>query len=495
MRGKEVPLSFRSTKNKGEKGNLVDNDSSLREAAVASMAEIFLAGARGAADFAAFEDAAIAAGHSMMAEAMGRALEARDAELAAGRPAGLRMRDRRERTLATEVGDVSFSRCRYAGEEGAVYLLDDALDLPWGARVSPGAAAFLVTAGTMASYARTASLLARRGSSVSATAVMACLRSAGALCAEEDEAAADALYSDGVVPAAERAREALLVEADGTFLSLQRPAEGEPRRVELKAMVAYEGKERRGRKVVRVAPFHHALVGTAGELWSQGVAAMGRRWDLSRLESVHLGGDGEPWCSALGAWLPRAEVVFHLDPFHVNRAILAALPDKRLAGRLIGLVRDGGKEAAVALLKGCLSQGLARPRAGAAAVGYLEGNLGSVAVAGPSLGTMESDNQHLYGARMDSVPCGWSRAGACDMGRLISRRESGRAVPRMTRELSASPRRRRRREARELKRAGTRASEVVQSVGSGYEPPHRARVGRMAPLVSLAAGLDSGMAF
>ena len=306
MRGKEVPLSFRSTKNKGEKGNLVDNDSSLREAAVASMAEIFLAGARGAADFAAFEDAAIAAGHSMMAEAMGRALEARDAELAAGRPAGLRMRDRRERTLATEVGDVSFSRCRYAGEEGAVYLLDDALDLPWGARVSPGAAAFLVTAGTMASYARTASLLARRGSSVSATAVMACLRSAGALCAEEDEAAADALYSDGVVPAAERAREALLVEADGTFLSLQRPAEGEPRRVELKAMVAYEGKERRGRKVVRVAPFHHALVGTAGELWSQGVAAMGRRWDLSRLESVHLGGDGEPWCSALGAWLmPR----------------------------------------------------------------------------------------------------------------------------------------------------------------------------------------------
>ena len=62
----------------------MDNDSSLREAAVASMAEIFLAGARGAADFAAFEDAAIAAGHSMMAEAMGRALEARDAELAAG---------------------------------------------------------------------------------------------------------------------------------------------------------------------------------------------------------------------------------------------------------------------------------------------------------------------------------------------------------------------------------------------------------------------------
>lgn len=477
----------------------MDNDSSLREAAVASMAEMFLSSARGAADFAAFEDAAMAAGHSMMAEAMGRALEARDAELSAGRPAGLRLRDLRERTLATEVGDVSFSRRRYRdGSGGAVYLLDDALDLPWGSRVSPGAAAFLVAAGTMASYARTASLLARRGSHVSATAVMGCLRSAGALCAEEDEAAAESLYSDGVVPDAERERACLLVEADGTFFSVQRPAEGAPRRVELKAMVAYEGKVAEGRKVRRVAPFHHAVVGTAGELWSQGVAAMGSRWDLSRLERVHLGGDGEPWCSALGAWLPRAEVVFRLDPFHVNRAILAALPDRRLAAMLIGLVRDGGAEAAVALLKGARDLGLARGRAGGAAIGYLEGNLASVAAAGPSLCTMESDNQHLYGARMDSVPCGWSEAGACDMGRLVSRRESGRAVPRMTRGRSATPRRRGRREARELRsleRGGARASEVVQSVGSGYEPPHRASVAQMAPVVPLAAGLDSGMAF
>ena len=71
-------------------------------------------------------------------------------------------------------------------------------------------------------------------------------------------------------------------------------------------MLFRSGKVAEGRKVRRVAPFHHAVVGTAGELWSQGVAAMGSRWDLSRLERVHLGGDGEPWCSALGAWLPRA---------------------------------------------------------------------------------------------------------------------------------------------------------------------------------------------
>lgn len=64
--------------------------------------------------------------------------------------------------------------------------------------------------------------------------------------------------------------------------------------------------------------------------------------------------------------------------------------------------------------------------------------MGSVAVAGPSLGTMESDSQYLYGAGMGSVPCGWSRRGACDMGRLISRREGGHAAH----DAGALPRRR-----------------------------------------------------
>lgn len=476
----------------------MDHDTSNRATAVAAMAEIFLGCARGAAGFGSFEDGAIAEGHAMMAEAMGRALEARDAELAVGRPSGLRTRDARKRTLATEVGDVTFSRRRYADSDGgAVYLLDDALDLPWGARVSPGAAAFLVAAGTMASYARTASLLARRGSSVSASAVMGCLREAGALCAEEDGAAARALYEDGVVPDAERECADLMVEADGTSFALQRPAEGEPRRVELKAVVAYEGKVTEGRKVRRAAPFHHAVVGTAEELWTEGVAAMGSRWDLSKVERVHLGGDGEGWCADLGSYLRCAETTFHLDPFHVNRAVLSCLPDKELAGRLIGLIWDGAKESAVALLKGARDLGLGRENAGEVA-GYLEGHLGSIAVPGPSLGTMESDNQHLYGARMDSVPCGWSARGACDMGRLISRRESGRAVPRLTREASATPRRRRRREARELRslsRRGMSASQVVQSAGSGYEPPHRASLANMAASVPFRAGLDAGMAF
>ena len=49
---------------------------------------------------------------------------------------------------------------------------------------------------------------------------------------------------------------------------------------------------------------------------------------------------------------------------------------------------------------------------------------------------MESENQHVYGALMDSVPCAWSRNGASAMARIRSRRHSDRALPRPTREGS-----------------------------------------------------------
>ena len=101
-------------------------------------------------------------------------------------------------------------------------MLADALDIPYGARVSPGAAGFLVEAAAHVSYARAARLLARHGSRVRATTVMRCMREAGALCAEEDRSAAESLYGAGVVPEAELSAEEICMESDGTWFSLQR---------------------------------------------------------------------------------------------------------------------------------------------------------------------------------------------------------------------------------------------------------------------------------
>ena len=449
-------------------------------------------------DFESFESRAIAAGHSVIAKAMSAALERLDARLCAELPEGCRVHDRRGKTLATEVGDLSFAYRRVRdGLGNDAVPLADALDLPWGDRVSPGARSFLVEAGADVSYQKAANLLARNGSRVSATTVMNSIRRAGALCAEDDEALAEGLFAQGVLPGGEAESAELLLEADGTWVRLQGAREGEPERVEVKALVAYAGKERSGGKVRRVGAVHHGCVASPDDFWTQGIAAVGTRFDLSKVESCHLGTDGEAWCKRGAEFLPaRISTTGRLDPFHVSRAVLSCFSrdEQRGAWHVLDVLADGDVEEACCLLEAMGGLGAARGGRAARVAGYLRNNAGLIAAEGPSLGTMESENQHLYGARMDSVPCAWSREGASAMSRVISRRASKRAVPRMTRERSAGRRRTERRERRILAslEAGG-AGRMVESVGSGYVPPHQASVASASAEVRYAAGLNSGM--
>ena len=182
----------------------------------------------------------------------------------------------------------------------------------------------------------------------------------------------------------------------------------------------------------------------------------------------------------------------HLDPFHVNRAVLSCFLDPKAGWHVFDAIADGGIEGGCRLA----DLGEARPNRVARAVAYLRGNASAIAVEGPSLGTMESESQRLYGVRMDSFPCAWSREGASAMARVRSRLHSGREVPRMTRAGSETPRRRARRERCELDWLGSRglsASAMVECAPRGYEPPHRASVASLSAEVRYAAGVDGGM--
>lgn len=479
----------------------MSDDTNPRARAIGALAEMFAQIAFAACDLAALERDAIDLGHECMAEALALSLEALDARLMEDRPDGLACHDIRPRTLATEIGDVAFSIRRYRDRFGCdVYLLADTLDIPYGCRISPGACEFLVRAAAHVSYARSAELLARHGSSVRPTAVMGLMRRVGALCASEDEDAASSLYVDGVLPDAECVKEELSVEADGTYFRVQRAPEGAPRRIEVKAMVAYEGKEVRSGKARRRGCVHHALVGTPFELWSQGIARTGTKYDLARAKRVHLGADGEAWCRQAERYLPKSEVVFHLDPFHVNRAVMSCFKDAKMAWNVIDVINDGDKTEAIALIRASKELGIASEKRADAVISYLEGDIDSIAVDGPSLGTMESENQHLYGSRMDSVPCAWSIQGASDMARIISRRESKLEIPHMTRDRSIGEARRKRRRRKELSfyEGEGGAGRMVESVGSGYLPPHQADTRKMARGKAYAlyrgmANLDRGI--
>ena len=257
-------------------------------AAVAAFETAFLDMLReGPGGFGAFESGARSVALASCAEAMSRALEARDRELAASRPKGLRVHSRRPRTLATMCGDVRFRRTVLLDGAGLTrYPLDEELDLPAGDRVSPSARSFLVTCGADVPFARTAELMAiAGGSSVSATTVMDSVRSAGEAIAGIERARARDLFRDGVAPGADSAAEEVLVEADGTWVRMRGGS-----MAEVKAVVAYAGKEE-GR---RVEPVRLGCVGEApGDFWEQAVAQVGSRFDLAAVERVRLGTDGE----------------------------------------------------------------------------------------------------------------------------------------------------------------------------------------------------------
>ena len=449
-------------------------------------------------DFEEFESKAVSFGHSAMADAIAMALERRDAELCADLPDGCKVHDRRPKTLASEIGDLRFRYRRVRdGFGNTVIPLADSLDLPWNSRVTPGARSFLVEAGADVSFQKAANLMARRGSRVSATTVMNSVRVAGALCAEEDAGLAEDLFVNGVTPPGEVESEQVLVEADGTWVSLQGVAEGEPDRVEIKALVAYGSKEEVAGKTRRVDCVHHGCVGTPDAFWTQGIAAIGTKFDLSKVRVCHMGTDGEGWCERGTEFFPaKVKSAGHLDPFHVNRAVLSCFDRENARGawHVLDVLNDGDKEEACLLLEAMRDSGIAREKRSTEVLGYLRNNIDIIAVEGPSLGTMESENQHLYGARMDSVPCAWSRPGASAMARVISRKHSKREIPRMTRSRSLTPRRAKQRERRILAAMSSgSAGKLVESTGRGYLPPHQVRVNTKPVEVRHVAGVDAGM--
>ena len=416
--------------------------------------------------FEAFESSAKRIADACCAEAMGRALGARDRELAASRPEGSRIHSRRPRALATLSGDVRFERTLLLDAAGSTSCpLDEELGLPLGDRVSPAARTFLVTCGADVPFARTARLMAMAGgSAVSATTVMNSLRRAGEAVAELERAAASDLFRDGVPPEADSEASHVLVEADGTYVRMR-----DGSTAEVKAVVAYAGKAEEGGKVMRDRPVRIGCVGEApGAFWEQAVAQVGRRFDLAGIERVSLGTDGEAqYVNGSGAFR-CGDVRGFLDPFHVFRAVGACAPAPDGAA-LVDMLRTGGPEACADAIDDLLGDGGACAHAGDVA-SYLRRHAAEIG-GGPSMGTMEAEQQHVYKARMGSFPCSWSREGADAMARTRSWLASGFGLPRRTREGSRSPRRSARREERLAAYVSAKPGSRVKCEGKGWEYP------------------------
>lgn len=238
----------------------------------------------------------------------------------------------------------------------------------------------------------------------------------------------------------------------------------------------------------RLEPVRLGYVGEApGAFWEQAVAQVGRRFDLAGMERASLGTDGEAqYVNGASAFRGGGARGF-IDPFHVFRAVGSCAP-RTPGAALVDVLRGGGAEACADMIDDMVEGGLAREFAGDVA-SYLRRHAAEIG-GGPSMGTMEAEQQHLYKSRMGSFPCAWSREGADAMARVRSWLASGFELPRRGREGSCSPARTTRREARLATCVSARPGSRVACEGRGWEYPVSGSVSSLGREVWFRADLD-----
>jgi len=235
------------------------------------------------------------------------------------------------------------------------------------------------------------------------------------------------VFEDGVIPESEgRVVPYLFVEADGTNIALQRE---EARRAEVKAGVAYEGWQEASRdrhRVTRKTIYSGIMNGD--RFWEGFSLALAKKYDLSRVGRVIVGGDGAPWVKNGAEFLGG---IYELDRFHLRRALNQTL-DNGLAMEVYQACTKGEIDKVDRILIQAQQKTTIEGAKEVARLrGYLMGNSFGLRdyrleVSGDGLrglGTIEGNVDKLVANRMKKRGMSWTIKGAQRMTRLVNLRE------------------------------------------------------------------------
>lgn len=256
-------------------------------------------------------------------------LEEMDEELSERRDSRqLRLVHFKRRSVVTPLGVLGYKRRYYKDvKTGEMkFLLDEALGLEKGQRLSPWAESLCSRMAVDMPYHRASKLLEEMSAGavvLSPMSVWEATQRAGRRAKEASVERRRALYEYGEIPPGARKADTLGVEADEVMVR-GRVKGGQKRSIGVKLGVAYEGKRQVG-KERRALTERQVTAGVVeGEaFWEEKVADAGRKWDLSSVGKVTLGGDGAKWITKGLEHFPGA--VYRLDPYHLNRALREGL--------------------------------------------------------------------------------------------------------------------------------------------------------------------------
>ena len=325
---------------------------------------------------------------------------------------------RRDRTLVTTFGDVTFKRTQFLDRQthSRCCLLDEKVHLPKCEHLSALAEVEVLKEATKSSYQRAADRLKVGDQTISKVTVM---NKVHAVLEELPMEQRDV----------KKACEYLYIEADEDHVARQRPSALDRGCIIAKLVYVYEGKEDvcKGRRRL-VCPVYmggrYAGPKQNTRLWERVEEYLQKNYDTDVLKAVYILGDGGGWIKAGTDHISKS--IFVIDKFHLSKYINAAanqmLDDAAyVKGRFYKYIYKGKKHKARKLLKR-MRRSVANPKSIDELESFLMNNWEAAQrayrdrhVYGCSA---EGHVSHLYSDRMSSRPMGWSNTGADRMCRL-----------------------------------------------------------------------------
>jgi len=272
-----------------------------------------------------------------------------DDALVSAKPKGYKIIGFRKRTISCGLGDITFKRRLYVKATrkkkrgGGRFLLDEALNLPKGKRVSGRLLKLAISLATRLPFRQAAEVLREAGmADISHMTIHSEVRRAGLEQNKIQETLRNNLFVSGQEPEGEKKRVPILfLEADGIMVSAQK---NDQQRFEIKVGIMHEGWVENGKnRHLKNPRVIMGIFDDADQFWEAFNTEIAKHYDLSEDITIVLNGDGASWIQETAKdHLPN--VIVQLDRYHLHRELRHAFGDKK-AKKLIKALNEGQKQA------------------------------------------------------------------------------------------------------------------------------------------------------
>jgi hypothetical protein len=267
---------------------------------------------------------------------------------------------KRKKYFLTRFGDILYSRTRYKDRQGkSHYLLDEALSIDKNQRISLSRAMIECFLSSLSSYREVvgqARLLL--GNFRSHEAIRQSVIKEGSLIIENQKKKLRQIenldYPDKEPP------DTAYLEADATYITLQKKGKERGGKIEVKVGVGYTGKEARyasGKSQRLKNKFTFVDLGEQGKEFMEKLSLIAEeKLSLSRVKNLLFGGDGDSWIiSGVKDYFPQA--IYLLSLYHLFNKLRECLGKRKPEQKIIkDLLSSNQIDRALSKIKGMVRE-------------------------------------------------------------------------------------------------------------------------------------------